>query len=208
MRSSALRHVLAISVTALVPAALIPAALAAFCGPASAGITSMGEKVVSVHPVPAVSIERGKADTAHVTVVVQAGYHVQANPASDAYLIPTTLKATATRGITAGKSIYPKGKEHKLQGSEDKMSTYEGTFEIAVPLKAARTATYGSRKLKAALRFQACDDKACFAPTSIPVEIDVQVAEPAAKQGRPAGRPTGVAAASCPSGTRSPGSAS
>jgi hypothetical protein len=159
--------------TALLSCAVL--ASVALAAPASAGIASMGEKAVSVRPVPAVSIERGKADTAHVTVTVQPGFHVQANPASDEYLIPTTLTVTASRGITAGKLLYPKGKEHKLQGSEDKMSTYAGTFEIAVPLKAARTATFGPRKLRAALRFQACDDKACFAPTSIPVEIEVQV---------------------------------
>ena len=155
------------------------AALAAAAIPSHAAPGSVGHDALSVRPVPAVTLLRGKADTARVTVTVKEGYHVHANPASVEYLIPTTLQVRSRAGITAGKPVYPKGRQYQLKGSTDKMSIYDGTFEIAVPVRAARTVSYGQKVLKATLRFQACDDKACFAPTTLPVEITVNVPDPA-----------------------------
>jgi hypothetical protein len=156
-------------------AVLTAAALAAAAPSSHAAPGSVGHDAVSVRPVPAVTLHRGKADTAHVTVTVKDGYHVQANPASDTYLIPTTLQVKARAGITAGKPRYPRGRAYQLKGSTDNISIYDGTFEIAVPVRAGRTASHGQKMLKATLRFQACDDKACFAPTTLPVEIEVVV---------------------------------
>ena len=48
----------------------------------------------------------------------------------------------------AGKPVYPAGREYKLAGSDEKMSTFDGTFEIVVPLHATDEARPGAKPLK------------------------------------------------------------
>ncbi|HVP39924.1 MAG TPA: protein-disulfide reductase DsbD domain-containing protein [Candidatus Saccharimonadales bacterium] len=168
-----------------VPQSLFPAVLAALVlaapaagAPQAGGPGSPGPQTVSVAPVAAVHLAPRGAAEARVSVTVAEGFHIQANPAAADYLIATRLAVKASPGIKAGKPVYPKGKPYQLQGSDDKMSIYDGTFEIVVPLRAAAVAPPGERTLRATLRFQACDDRACYAPVSVPVEIPIQVAAP------------------------------
>ncbi|MBI5836342.1 MAG: hypothetical protein HZB25_03770 [Candidatus Eisenbacteria bacterium] len=159
---------------ALAPAMLL---LGAVAGSAWAAMPT-GKDVVSVRAVEALSLGRGATDTARVLVTVKPGYHVQANPAAADYLVATQLKVKALPGFKAGKPLYPKGRVLQLEGSDEKLSTFDGSFEIRVPLKAGKTARPGSHALAASLKFQACDDKSCFAPVTVPVQIEVRVEEP------------------------------
>jgi thiol:disulfide interchange protein DsbD len=159
----------------LVPVAVAVLALAPTARPVLAAPVSPGQKAVSVKPVEAVRlVPRGSAEV-RLTVTVAEGYHVQANPAAADYLIPTRLQLRASPGLKAGRPVYPKGREYRLVGSDEKLSTYDGTFEIVVPLKASAVAAPGERVVRATLKFQACDDKACYAPATLPVEIPVRV---------------------------------
>ena len=127
----------------------------------------------SVRPAVAVTVEAGSTVHAAVTVVVLEGYHVQANPPSQEYLIPTKLDFTSLDGFALGKIGYPKPQIFRLQG--DELATYTGTFAIDVPLTAAPTLQPGDYVLKGTLRYQACDARSCYAPTRISVELPVKV---------------------------------
>lgn len=118
--------------------------------------------------------QRGKG-TAHVKLAIDAGYHVQANPASADYLIPTALKLKAPRGLKVSRAVYPKGTPYSLEGTTEKLSTYEGSVEVNVPLRATDEARPGSYTLHGTLRAQACDARACYAPADFPVDIVVRV---------------------------------
>jgi thiol:disulfide interchange protein DsbD len=63
----------------------------------------------------------------------------------------------------------------KFAFSETPLAVYESEAVIKLPLKIDATASKGERTLKAKLRVQACDDKACYKPdtlvTSIPVTV-------------------------------------
>ncbi|MGB7925781.1 MAG: protein-disulfide reductase DsbD domain-containing protein [Pyrinomonadaceae bacterium] len=123
----------------------------------------------------AVEAEAGGATEAAVKLTITNGYHVNANPPSMAYLIPTELSVEPSEGITAGKPVYPASITKKFAFSDTPLAVYEGETTIKVPLKIAAGASQGERDVKAKVRVQACDDKACYKwsmiETSIPVTV-------------------------------------
>ncbi len=133
------------------------------------------EDVVSV-PVPVqVGVTVGGAAEAHITVVVTHGYHIQANPASTEFFVPTKLQLRAKGGVRAKAPVYPPGLPYRLEGMPDEFMTYEDTFEISVPLEASESARPGEHVLKGTLRYQACDDRSCLFPVWVPFSVPVRV---------------------------------
>ena len=133
--------------------------------------------VVTVRVLEPVKLMAGASVQARVLVAVAEGYHLQANPASEAYLIATRLELKAAEDISIGKLNYPKGKPYRLNGADKEIQTYEGSFEIGVPLKAEERARSGERILQGRLHYQACDSKTCLFPTSVPVTLTLQIVE-------------------------------
>ncbi len=87
-----------------------------------------------------------------LTVAVEAGWHLQANPASEKFLIPTTLRA---EGAELRNVRYPEG--HRLESRiSDHLSVYDGTVEITGEVSHAALAG------RLVLAFQACDDSRCL----------------------------------------------
>lgn len=118
-----------------------------------------------------------------VVLQVDKPYHVNANPASEDYLIPTELKLTAGKGYKVGKVEYPKPIEKSFAFSEGKpLKIYEGRVPIRFQLTLDKGAPKGNLTVKATLRYQACDDNACYPPRTQPIEIVAPVAD---KDGAP-----------------------
>ncbi len=133
--------------------------------------------VVTVTPAQSVSLAAGSKAEARLTVTVKKGYHVQANPASEPYLIPLQLEMESDARLRALKPVYPPGKPYRLEGTESDLSTYDGTFEIRLPLEAPAGAAAGEVTLSGTLRYQACDDHICLRPASISVSLPVKLVE-------------------------------
>ncbi len=125
-----------------------------------------------------VKLMAGGATQARITLVVADGYHVQANPASDEFLIPLRLDLRGRDGVRVGKPAYPTGRVYRLPGTDTDWLTYAGTLEIAVPLEARGSASEGERVLRGVVRYQACDDRRCLFPASVSVTLPVRVVIP------------------------------
>ncbi len=111
-------------------------------------------------------------------VDIKKPYHVNANPASEDYLIPTELKLETGKHHKVGKVTYPQAKEKAFNFSPNKpLRIYEGRVAIQFELTLAKNAPKGDLKVPATLRYQACDDNACYPPQRIPLEIAVKVAD-------------------------------
>ncbi len=123
-----------------------------------------------------VAVSKGSKAEALIPVRVVAGFHVQANPASNPQLIPTKLELPASPGLSIGSPIYPEGKSYRLQGSPTELKTYDGQFVIRVPITLTGKMTSNSVVLTGKLKFQACNDKICFFPANVPVHIPVNSA--------------------------------
>jgi len=132
--------------------------------------------VVIVRSPTRLSLAPGTTADVRVTVAVAEGFHVQANPASEPYLIPIRLELGDDPRVHVGLPAYPAGKPYRLKGSSIDFSTYEGTFELCIPLSAPRMAAPGDATLEGVLRYQACNDRICLKPAAIPVRISVRIA--------------------------------
>lgn len=137
-----------------------------------AGVTSAG--VVKVTPLET-NITRGESGEAVVRLTIDHGYHVNANPPSFAYLIPTQLELTPADGISVESISYPNALTRKFSFSEQPLAVYEGEADVKVRLNAGKAATAGVHNLSAKLRVQACDDEVCYAPGSIDLTLPVSI---------------------------------
>ncbi len=84
-----------------------------------------------------------------LTLEIAPGWHIQANPASEEYLVPTEVVAEG--GVEVRGLRYPAGE-----------SVYSGRVQIVGEMRGGGRLT---------LRFQPCDDTRCLPPVEHPVEI-------------------------------------
>jgi hypothetical protein len=144
----------------------------------SAGENIPGRKIPSVTmlPAPMVAVTRGKPNTVNLRFHVGAGFHVNSNRPKSEFLIPTALKLNAPTDIVIGRVGYPAGQEMSFAfAPEDKLSVYTGEFPVTVeihPLAGVLPARY---MIHGELRYQACDNAACYPPKKLPVQFEVKV---------------------------------
>ena len=108
-----------------------------------------------------------------VVVVIDSGYHVNANPATFPYLIPTELTTDKVEGLEAGKPIYPAAEKKKFQFADEPLAVYEGEIKIKLPLRVLPS--NGSKQLPVNMRVQACNQEECFPPDTLHTTIAVEV---------------------------------
>jgi thioredoxin:protein disulfide reductase len=129
-------------------------------------------------PTDPVMLKRGgAAANAKIKLSLRQGFHCNTNTPSDEYLIPLKLTFAAAGGVESAGVVNPKGKDEKYEFSAKPLNVYSGEFEIGASFKAAKDAPKGPAKFVGKLRFQACNDKMCFAPKTLEVTIPVQVSD-------------------------------
>lgn len=136
---------------------------------------AFAEGVVTILPTNA-QVKADSAARVGITVRVKPGFHVQANPVENPSLIPITFKIDPAAGVTVGKPLYPVAKRIRLQGDDHDLVVYDGTFTIALPLTLSRDFAPGDNvKLNGSLRYQACDERHCLFPVTVPLALAVNV---------------------------------
>jgi len=127
-------------------------------------------------PVAKVSIASGKPAKVQLRFKIAAGYHINSNQPGSELLIPTKLQLNPPTDIGVGSIIYPKGHDLTLAITPDQpLNVYTGEFVITGKVSATRTASPGTYKVHGQLKYQACNDRACFPPKLVPVEFEVKV---------------------------------
>ncbi len=121
------------------------------------------------------ALTAGARAEAVVTLDIAAGWHVNANPPSPDYLIPTTVTLSGAGGVTAGRTTYPAGAPVKLAFDENPLSVYSGRVTLRVAVAAAPDAANGTHRLAGSVRFQSCNDEVCLAPANVPFTLEVRV---------------------------------
>lgn len=125
--------------------------------------------------------------TGHVTLRfrVAHGDHVNSSQPGSELLIPTKLSLSSPNGILVGNVTYPAGQTLKLAVAPDeKLSVYTGEFSLGAEVKPTRMAGTGNYRAHGQLRYQACSDRACYPPQTLPVEFDFKVLRPVSHSGR------------------------
>ncbi|KXK44425.1 MAG: thiol:disulfide interchange protein [Chlorobi bacterium OLB5] len=116
----------------------------------------------------------------NVKADIQGGYHINANKVSDPDLIPTTMEVDAG-SLKLSKISWPGSHKFKFSFSETELDVYEGSITIGVNLKAPKDIKPGKYDITGTLNYQACNDRACFAPKDAPFSVTVVIKEDTAK---------------------------
>lgn len=133
--------------------------------------------IVDVLPNPYVYLRAGGSATVGVGLSIAEGYHVQANPAADEFLIPLELHLDETEGLELHAPAYPAPGKFRLEGSDRDLLTYEGLVEVTVRLVATGSGGPGKRLVSGRVRYQACNARRCLPPASVPVDFLVIVSD-------------------------------
>jgi uncharacterized protein YyaL (SSP411 family) len=97
-----------------------------------------------------------------VSLRIAPGWHVNANPASFDYLIPTRLEFA---GAAPGAVHYPKAESFRAAFARAELAVYAGAVNIVA------TFADGRRPQQAWLHVQACSDEICLPPDRIEIVL-------------------------------------
>jgi thioredoxin:protein disulfide reductase len=109
-----------------------------------------------------------------VEATIAPGWHVNAHEPRDRFLIPTTLTIVPPAGVRVGSVVYPAPVERRLAFGDQPFLLYEGTVQFTAPLEG--TLGTAGPPVRAALRYQACDDAHCLPPGTLDLTAASDVA--------------------------------
>lgn len=141
------------------------------------GLNSQGQtkQYVTIGELPKVAGKRDATVQAKIPLSVQRGFHVNSNAPKDEYLIPLKLTWKATGALEGGQVTYPKPTLEKYEFAENPLSVYTGDFDLVANFKVAGNAPAGPGVAVGQLRYQACNDRACFPPKTLEINLPYQV---------------------------------
>ena len=149
----------------------------ALCLWASAGAVAQDIRLDGVSPAKkahltmltdGVEVKPGTEQTVELRFRVDEGYHINSHAPMDDLLIPTALKF-APGAVKVVSTVYPQGEIIKLTGNGEGLDVYQGEFKVQVKLVAPR----GFSTMTGTVKYQACDNEACFPPKTLAVKLAV-----------------------------------
>jgi hypothetical protein len=128
-----------------------------------------GEAVEYLYP-EQVTVAAGKPSQVSLHFRIAQGLHINSHTPHDEFLIPTVFSIPAGKGVKLTHIDYPKGIDITLPANpQEKLSVYTNDFILDAQI----VAEPGNHLVEAKLRFQACDQRECMPPKTIPVAIDI-----------------------------------
>jgi peroxiredoxin len=96
---------------------------------------------------------------------------------------PIELRIQPSPDFTLTPAMYPESKELYLPAIQERVQVYEGNVRVTQDLTVSYTREFMASlaadgknlDISGEFRYQACDDKICYLPTSVPVKWQVQV---------------------------------
>ncbi len=112
----------------------------------------------------AMSVPEG--DAIVVTITIDDKFHINANPASFDFLIPTSVEF---KDIKPAKIEYPKAIRFTPEFAPEGLDVYEGS--VAITARFSKDSLTGIKAIQGTLTAQACTDQICLSPSTLPVSI-------------------------------------
>jgi len=144
---------------------------------------------VTFEPISTIHVTPGKATPVQFTFHIKPGLHINSNKPVAPELIPTVMHFSLPGDVVIGHLVYPAGQMTSFPfDPTQKLSVYSGDFGIKARVVAPDSAATGTYTIHADLRYQACDNNACYPPKKLPVTFNVSVGASARRSTR--ARPT------------------
>ncbi|MGQ0685486.1 thioredoxin domain-containing protein [Bradyrhizobium sp.] len=112
------------------------------------------------------SVPEGKAIV--VTIKVDDNFHINANPASYDFLIPTALEF---KGVKPANVEYPKSVRFTSRFAPEGLDVYEGS--VVVVANFSKDSLQGIDPIQGSVTAQACTEQVCLPPSTLPISIAV-----------------------------------
>jgi thiol:disulfide interchange protein len=129
-------------------------------------------------PVVESEARSGASVRAALLVRLPQQLHVQSDAPRDPSLIPTVLTIDPPSGIRVSEIVFPKATDLEQVGQSQPLAVFENEFAIGVQLDVAAGMATGAINLPGRLRYQACDDKLCYAPVTDNVQWALAIIGP------------------------------
>ena len=131
---------------------------------------------VSFEPPPITSVYRGRPSSVELQFRILSGYHINSHQPKQEYLKKTELQMDPPTDIAIEKVAYPAGEERSFPFAPDeKLNVYTGDFAVNVTVRPLKTVLPAKYAVHAILKYQACDNAACYPPKQLPVSFEVKV---------------------------------
>ena len=111
------------------------------------------------------------------------GLHVNSNEPLEDFLIPTVLTLDPPEGISLEALAWPTPIMLEQQGSDNPLAVFEETFVIGAAFTVASDLNAGNYSIPGSLRYQACDERMCYIPTTAPLEFQLTIESTETGQG-------------------------
>lgn len=152
---------------------VIPLVIA--CAGASAG-AQLQKPTIELTPTPAsVTVAAGGKGRVSLKVKLPQDVHVQSDKPDDPGLIATVLTITPVPGVSVDRIVYPAAAPFQQAGRAKPLAVFGPELVIDVQLSIAPDITAAALKIPAQLRYQACNERVCFAPARASAEWVVNV---------------------------------
>ncbi len=127
--------------------------------------------------VAAIAKVKGKSDevfNVELQLKIAAGWHINANPAGQDYLIPTTVELDANAPVEIVDVAYPKGRSMRFEFSDEPLNVYEENLTISLRLKQKpNVQRKKNAPLTLKLTYQPCNDTECLFPETLDVLLEL-----------------------------------
>jgi hypothetical protein len=162
--------------------------LAVLVGVVSAALASTEETFAQENPAPAprvfvdfvsasnIVVSPGHSAPVQFYFHVRDPYHINSSHPLTEELIPTQLHFSLPDEVAFGKLQYPAGKSMSFPfDPSTKLSVYSGDFIVRGIVMAPGEASTGTYTIHGELKYQACDNNACYPPKKLPFTFSVKV---------------------------------
>jgi len=125
-------------------------------------------------------VAAGSTTRVALTVSLPEGVHVQSNKPRDPLLIPATLTIEPPAGVRVAHLIFPESKDFTLNGQAEPLAVFDHEFVAGAELEIAGSVAAGDLVIPARFRYQACNDRICFAPLTATISWTLRIVKAAA----------------------------
>lgn len=116
----------------------------------------------------------GSKAWAAVVVQVKAGFHAQSHTPLEPTYIPFTMKLDENPALKFGEVRYPPGQIENYPGLGN-LSVYTGKIVVYVLVEVKGDVKPGRTQITGKVRYQVCDEKACYPPESPAFKIETEI---------------------------------
>ena len=143
---------------------------------AQESIPSQSRTFVNFVSASKVVVAPGKSTPVQFTFHVRDPYHINSSKPLAEELIPTQIHFSLPGEVALGRIEYPAGKLMAFPfDPSTKLSVYSGDVVIRGVVVAPLAASTGTYTIHGELKYQACDNNACYPPKKLPFTFNVSV---------------------------------